>query len=76
MKTIKFCTAIIFVAVMQAATAGGVKSLKLPPDGMQLVPSSLPGYLKAQQNCATCHSAEYMAYAPHAGCIQGTSERR
>ena len=25
---------------------------------------ALPGYAKAQANCATCHSAEYMQYQP------------
>lgn len=64
MKTINFCSAIAFAAIMQTAAAAGVKSIQLPPDGMQLTPSALPGYLKAQQNCATCHSAEYMQYAP------------
>ena len=47
-------------AQMQA----GTKSITLPPDGLQLKPSSLPGYAKAQANCVACHSAEYMAYQP------------
>lgn len=64
MKKINFCTAILIAAGMQAASAGGIKSIQLPPDGMQLAPSTLPGYLKTQQNCVACHSAEYMQYAP------------
>ena len=40
------------------------KSIELPPDGMQLKPSTLPGYAKAQAICAACHSAEYMQYQP------------
>jgi len=40
------------------------KSIQLPPDGVQLKASSLPGYAKAQANCVACHSAEYMAYQP------------
>ncbi len=40
------------------------KSIELPPDGMQLKPSALPGYAKAQTNCVACHSAEYMLYQP------------
>jgi mono/diheme cytochrome c family protein len=40
------------------------KSIELPPDGVQLKPSSLPGYAKAQANCVACHSAEYMLYQP------------
>jgi mono/diheme cytochrome c family protein len=40
------------------------KSITLPPDGMQLKASNLPGYAKAMTNCVACHSAEYMAYQP------------
>ena len=42
----------------------GSKSIDLPPDGVQLKPSALPGYAKAQANCTVCHSAEYMQYQP------------
>ena len=42
----------------------GSKSIELPPDGVQLKPSTLPGYAKAQAICAACHSAEYMQYQP------------
>jgi mono/diheme cytochrome c family protein len=45
--------------------AGAVtKNISLPPDGMQLKASLLPGYAKAQANCVACHSAEYMLYQP------------
>ena len=40
------------------------KSITLPPDGVQLKASALPGYAKAQANCVVCHSAEYMLYQP------------
>lgn len=40
------------------------KSIDLPPDGVQLKPSDLPGYTKAQAVCVACHSAEYMQYQP------------
>ena len=40
------------------------KSITLPLDGMQLKPSTLPGYAKAQASCVACHSAEYMLYQP------------
>ncbi len=40
------------------------KSIELPMDGVQLTASSLPGYAKAQANCVSCHSAEYMLYQP------------
>ncbi len=40
------------------------KSITLPPDGAQLRPSALPGFAKAQANCMSCHSAEYMLTQP------------
>ncbi len=40
------------------------KTIELPPDAIQLQPSNLPGYAKAQNNCVACHSAEYMQYQP------------
>ena len=56
----------LFVAALglTAVTNAGSKSMDLPPDGMQLKTSSLPGYAKAQANCTACHSAEYMQYQP------------
>jgi mono/diheme cytochrome c family protein len=55
-------------AVVLGAAAGAaradVKRIELPPDGLQLKPSTLPGYAKAQAQCVACHSAEYMAYQP------------
>ena len=59
-----------FFAAASAALALGVagqalsKSIQLPPDGVQLKATSLPGYAKAQANCVACHSAEYMVYQP------------
>lgn len=44
--------------------AAAPKTITLPPDGLQLKASALPGYAKAQANCVACHSAEYMAYQP------------
>lgn len=55
--------AALALAVTGLAVAGS-KSIDLPPDGMQLKPSPLPGYAKAQANCVACHSAEYMQYQP------------
>lgn len=59
---------ILFVAaLLTACTAPAIsaqKSITLPPDGAQLVPSTLSGYSKAQANCVACHSAEYMLYQP------------
>jgi len=56
------------IAVMTLGFAGaamaGSKRIDLPPDGVQLKPSALPGYAKAQASCVACHSAEYMQYQP------------
>lgn len=62
----KFAAAfIVTAAVMFTGDASAaVKSIQLPPDGVQLTPSPLPGYAKAQVSCVACHSAEYMRYQP------------
>src|SRR6185312_6527445 len=49
-------------AVLAAPLAA--KDIQLPPDAVQLKPSPLPGYAKAQANCTMCHSAEYMRMQP------------
>lgn len=61
--TLKMLFVILTLGAAALANAGS-KSIELPPDGMQLKPSSLPGYAKAQAICAACHSAEYMQYQP------------
>jgi mono/diheme cytochrome c family protein len=53
-------TLLFFVEASSAAT----RTITLPPDGVQLTQSALPGYAKAQSNCVACHSAEYMLYQP------------
>jgi sulfite dehydrogenase (cytochrome) subunit B len=61
-----------FIAIVLSLSAlglvgtarSGAKSITLPPDGVQLRPSPLPGYAKAQASCVACHSAEYMLYQP------------
>ncbi|MDE2081906.1 MAG: cytochrome c, class I [Burkholderiales bacterium] len=40
------------------------KRYQAPPDTVMLTPSEMPGYAKAQANCTSCHSAEYMRYQP------------
>lgn len=57
------CIASFSAFAFAAAPVGG-KSIQLPPDGMQLKASDLPGYAKAQASCVACHSAEYMRYQP------------
>ncbi|HMC14704.1 MAG TPA: cytochrome c [Albitalea sp.] len=51
------------LALTGAALAGS-KNIQLPADPLQLKPSPLPGYAKAQAQCVACHSAEYMQYQP------------
>ncbi|MBE7941685.1 MULTISPECIES: cytochrome c, class I [Ramlibacter] len=58
------CLCATVLALATAPVAATPKTIELPPDGMQLKPSSLPGYAKAQAQCVACHSAEYMAYQP------------
>ncbi|MGZ5181749.1 MAG: SorB family sulfite dehydrogenase c-type cytochrome subunit [Ramlibacter sp.] len=56
--------ALLCVALASGAAQATVKTIVLPPDTVQLKPSSLPGYAKAQAQCVACHSAEYMLYQP------------
>jgi hypothetical protein len=57
-------TAVVSVLCLGAAGVSSAKSITLPPDGVQLKASTLPGYVKAQAQCVACHSAEYMLYQP------------
>ena len=51
--------------LMACGNASAVtKTITLPPDGVQLTASPMPGYAKAQTTCVACHSAEYMLYQP------------
>jgi hypothetical protein len=56
------CALALCIATADAFAAE--RTITLPPDGVQLKASTLPGYEKAQANCVTCHSAEYMLYQP------------
>ena len=49
-----------------AANPKSTKTITLPSDTVQLKANDLPGYAKAQANCVSCHSAEYMQYQPPA----------
>ena len=55
--------AVAGLVTISVAKAGS-KTIELPLDGVQLKPSTLPGYAKAQAICVACHSAEYMQYQP------------
>ena len=67
MKRNSVVTATIAVVICMGPLAiapTAAKDIQLPPDGVQLKASELPGYEKAQVNCTACHSAEYMLYQP------------
>jgi mono/diheme cytochrome c family protein len=63
-KTLAAAVAALVIGVAAGTARADVTRIELPPDGLQLKPSTLPGYAKAQANCVACHSAEYMAYQP------------
>jgi len=60
----KHTLSLVAAALLALAAPAHAKDLQLPPDGVQLTPSPLPGYAKAQANCVACHSAEYMLTQP------------
>lgn len=63
-KTLIATTSAAVLLGLSCQLQASTKTIVLPPDGLQLQSSSLPGYAKAQANCVACHSAEYMAYQP------------
>jgi sulfite dehydrogenase (cytochrome) subunit B len=52
------------LALAAGVTMAAGKTITLPPDGVQLKASDLPGYALAKTQCIACHSAEYMLYQP------------
>ena len=56
--------AVLAACSLVARPAPAARTIELPPDAVQLKPSNLPGYAKAQAQCVACHSAEYMQYQP------------
>ena len=61
----KHTTSLVAAGLLIALAAPiAAKDIQIPPDTVQLTPSALPGYAKAQANCTMCHSAEYMRYQP------------
>jgi mono/diheme cytochrome c family protein len=65
-KTIVAMAFAVLGVGMGGSAPAATKSITLPPDGVQMKASRLPGYAKAQANCVACHSAEYMLYQPPA----------
>ena len=63
-KTVTAGVLVIAIGGLTAIAGATTKTIVLPPDGVQLKASPLPGYAKAQASCVACHSAEYMRYQP------------
>jgi len=58
--------AVLMLAALGAAAAFAAppKPIHLPGETVKHKPSNLPGFAIAQQKCAICHSADYIAYQP------------
>ncbi len=63
-KTIRLALVVAALASGAALSLAAPKTITLPADGVALRPSALPGYAKAQADCVSCHSAEYMIMQP------------
>lgn len=63
-KPVQAMLVVVCAFVATAASAAPPKPIQLPAETVKLKPSSLPGYAIAQQKCAICHSADYIAYQP------------
>ena len=63
MNPAQYLIAAVAATAMSFASAAP-KTIQIPSETMQLKPSALPGYAKAQANCVACHSADYMQYQP------------
>lgn len=64
--TLSMRAAVLMLAALGAAAAFAAppKPIHLPGETVKLKPSNLPGFAIAQQKCAICHSADYIAYQP------------
>lgn len=52
------------IALLVFSSAAFALDITLPPETAAYRPSTLPGYQLAQQNCMTCHSAQYPETQP------------
>lgn len=62
-KFARLCSLLIAGALAPAGAAHAL-DITLPSETARYQPSDLPGYRLAQQNCLTCHSAQYAQYQP------------
>lgn len=65
-QTLSMNSAFLMLGVFGAGAsfAAAPKPIQLPGETLTLRPSGLPGFAVAQQKCAICHSADYVAYQP------------
>ncbi|UBM08225.1 c-type cytochrome [Cupriavidus metallidurans] len=56
--------AISLALMLSALPAAHALEIQLPPETASYQPSELPGYRLVQQNCMTCHSAQYVSTQP------------
>lgn len=56
--------ALVGAIAAAALPAAFALDITLPPETATYKPSDLPGYRLVQQNCMTCHSAQYVQYQP------------
>lgn len=54
----------LFAAVVASLPMAFALDITFPPETATYKPSDLPGYRLVQQNCMTCHSAQYVQYQP------------
>jgi len=50
---------------LAAVPAAHALDIQLPPETASYQSSELPGYRLVQQNCMTCHAAQYVTSQPH-----------
>jgi cytochrome c551/c552 len=64
--TLSMRAAFLILGALSAGSAFAAppKPIQLPGETVKLKPSNLPGFAIAQQKCAICHSADYIAYQP------------
>ena len=63
-KILPVAAATLLLALGGTFTFAAPRTITLPTDMATLRPSPLPGYAKAQVDCVSCHSAEYMLMQP------------
>ncbi len=65
----------LVLSMPAGAATVNIHEIKLPPEGVALRASELPGYPIALQKCGICHSADYInLQPPHMSLTQWTAE--